>query len=636
MDNVQVPSDTRPRVVNGIPFDETGVSSTPDPVTSGITRARGGAQLPLVLSSAQPQVRRSLSVSQHSAPPFTEIVDTNLHTKSLEFYGASSSVAFLRHVDDISGNDTSEQLVGRTEPSLASMLHNINFQPCSTPSIVSGISNGSNDRFYFRVGRKFLDAYFSNIHCIQPIFDEEEFLTRCEDLWFGKLERQPVSFVALYYATLSLGSLVMVWDEGEIYGEDRFSWSRKLFNQALGVVTQLGSGTDLEMVQCYYMMGKVCQHELNPHVAYLYSGQATRTALATGLNRLPYGKPSDPSSSTTAAKTWWAVYWLDVQTSFALGRPDSLGPDEYHTQDIPGTSGPFEGDHAASSLHVLQVVPCMVKLARIMRKVSLRLYSLPCPLREELSRATELDAQLEYWFQSIPCHLKSGNTTAHVSPLKRTGTASFVKKQSVVLMTRYYNLQMIIFGKSLTVTEGTEAEMATIRECQQKCIESANQAIDLIYDTFRNSDFFQTWWYNSTYILFAVSVLLTGIFRGFSQDKKTLDTLFKKVDRAIAILDVLSECVVARNTTIIIKRTLARAKKVSKGEPHGQQRSSIIQAQNDQQGSTSDGFISDHASDLLQLDDADIDWANLELPMDDSQQALFWVEWGHLLNDLGA
>lgn len=136
--------------------------------------------------------------------------------------------------------------------------------------------------------------------------------------------------------------------------------------------------------------------------------------------------------------------------------------------------------------------------------------------------------------------------------------------------------------------------------------------------------------------MFAVSVLLTGIFRGFSQDKKTLDTLFKKVDRAIAILDVLSECVVARNTTIIIKRTLARAKKVSKGEPHGQQRSSIIQAQNDQQGSTSDGFISDHASDLLQLDDADIDWANLELPMDDSQQALFWVEWGHLLNDLGA
>ncbi|KAJ5497242.1 hypothetical protein N7463_009229 [Penicillium fimorum] len=120
-----------------------------------------------------------------------------------------------------------------------------------------------------------------------------------------------------------------------------------------------------------------------------------------------------------------------------------------------------------------------------------------------------------------------------------------------------------------------------------------------------------------------VSVLLTGIFRGFTQDKKALDTLFKKVDRAIAILDVMSE-------------TLARAKKVSKGEPHTQERSSTTQAQNDQQGPTSDGFPSDYAADLPELGDANIDWANPELPMDDSQQALFWVEWGHLLNDLGA
>ncbi|KAJ5497241.1 hypothetical protein N7463_009228 [Penicillium fimorum] len=154
-------------------------------------------------------------------------------------------------------------------------------------------------------------------------------------------------------------------------------------------------------------------------------------------------------SSTTAAKTWWSSLQLthNRQTSFALGRPDSLGPDEYHTQEIPGNLGPFEGDHATSSLHVLQVVPCMVKLARIMRKVSLGLYSLPCPLREELSRSTELDAQLDYWFQSIPCHLKPENTTAQVSPLKRTG-ASFVKKQSVVLMTRTKNPVFFILRDS--------------------------------------------------------------------------------------------------------------------------------------------------------------------------------------------
>lgn len=58
----------------------------------------------------------------------------------------------------------------------------------------------------------------------------------------------------------------------------------------------------------------------------------------------------------------------------------------------------------------------------------------------------------------------------------------------------YYNLRMIIFGKSLTVTKANDADMPAIRECQQKCIESAILAIDLIYDTFRNHDFFQTWY----------------------------------------------------------------------------------------------------------------------------------------------
>ncbi|KAJ5782578.1 hypothetical protein N7457_004352 [Penicillium paradoxum] len=574
-------------------------------MSTSVHRPQREALSPFIASSIRQPARRGLSISQHLTVPFPDVMDTNLHTKSLEFYGASSSVAFLQHVDDISGNNTSEQL------------------PYSTPSILTGIGDGSNDRFYFRVGRRFLDAYFSNIHCIQPIFDQEEFLTRCEDLWFGKYERQPMTFFALYYATLSLGSLVMVWDEGEIYGGDRFSWSRKLFNQTLGI-------------------GKVCQHELNPHATYLYSGQATRTALATGLNRLPYGKPSDPRSPTVAAKTWWAVYCLDIQTSFALGRPDSLGPDEYHTQDIPGDSRPSDVEHSSNNLRVLQFVPCMVKLSRLMRKVGLRLYSLPCPPREELSRATELDAQLDYWFQQVPCHLKPQKATTQEPPLKRTGTASFFKKQSVVLMTRYLNLRMIIFGKSLTLTEVADEDMPAIRECQQKCIESASQAIDLVYDTFKNYEFFQTCngitirWYTSTYVLFAVSVLLTGIFHGIAQDNKRLDTLFKKVDRAIAILDVQNECVVTRNATIIIKRTLARAKRASRRELHAQQNSPTTGPENQQQDPTGNNLPSDYTGDLSHMGDAEIDWGSLELPMDDSQPALFWVEWGHLLNDLGA
>lgn len=194
---------------------------------------------------------QSTLASQDSA---VDIVDTNAHTKNLEYYGASSSVAFLRHVDNIAGDHVTEHITGNPERSLASLLHNTSFRPYTTPSTFSEPIQGNNDRFYFRVARRFIEAYFSNIHNVQPVFDKEVFLARCEDLWFDKSEKQPRSFVALYYVTLSLGSLVMDWDVHKIYGADRFSWSRRFFNEAVSIVTQLCSGTDLEMVQCYYMM----------------------------------------------------------------------------------------------------------------------------------------------------------------------------------------------------------------------------------------------------------------------------------------------------------------------------------------------------------------------------------------------
>lgn len=200
--------------------------------------------------------RPPVSLPPQGLPSYSaaDLVDTNSYTKNLEFYGASSSTAFLKHVEKMSETHVCESGGGRPERSLASLLHNTNFRPYSTSSTLTELAQATDDRFYFRVARNFIEAYFSNIHCVQPIFDEEIFLARCEDLWFDKPEKQPLIFIALYYITLSLGSLVMIWDEREIYGRDRFSWSRKFYNEAVTIVTQLGSETDLEMVQCYYLM----------------------------------------------------------------------------------------------------------------------------------------------------------------------------------------------------------------------------------------------------------------------------------------------------------------------------------------------------------------------------------------------
>ncbi|KAK5277244.1 hypothetical protein LTR40_010625, partial [Exophiala xenobiotica] len=162
---------------------------------------------------------RSTITSRKAA---SDVMDTNLHTSNLEFYGSSSSVAFIRHLETLSNRQTTGPADEQPERSLASLLHNTEFQPDtsqSTPATREAAPNP--ERFQFRVARRFLDAYFSNIHHIQPLFEEDDFLARCEDLWFNRPAKQPLSFIALYYATLSLGSLVMTFEDPRLFGADR-------------------------------------------------------------------------------------------------------------------------------------------------------------------------------------------------------------------------------------------------------------------------------------------------------------------------------------------------------------------------------------------------------------------------------
>ena len=427
------------------------------------------------------------------APTSTsDVIDTNLHTSNREFYGSASSVAFLRNVEILSNGQSTGPISELPERSLASRLHNTDFQPDTSPCVPVAPTEATpkTERFHFRVARRFLDSYFSNIHHIQPLFEEEEFLARCEDLWFDRAARLPLSFVALYYATLSLGSLVMTIDNPEVCGSDRFTWSRRLFNDALALVTQLGMKTDLEMVQCYYMMSKICQHELNPHVAYLYSGQAARTSLAIGINRSPIGPgEADSRASMAASRTWWAVYCLDIQTSFALGRPDSLGPDQYHTQFLPtatpGTSYPPKA---------LQIVPCMIGLSQLMRKVALELYTQPCDMEQKVQKAKSLSMELELWLEQIPSHLRYEQPGTDFG-LKSRRSASYIKKQSVVLRLRYLNLRMVIHAVFMVDAKSfSPAEADLLRGYRCPSIQSAEETINLIYSTFGTDDYFQTWY----------------------------------------------------------------------------------------------------------------------------------------------
>lgn len=155
-----------------------------------------------------------------------------------------------------------------------------------------------------------------------------------------------------------------------------------------------------------------------------------------------------------------------------------------------------------------------------------------------------------------------------------------------------------------------------------------------------------------------MSILLTAIFHKFEKTKQDLQCLFQKVDRAVAVLEVMEECVVTRNATMIIKRTLARAKKMHQMvtfEPYGvtlNQNPTTTTVDSSELHPNSPTWINLPQSDpttgsLLEndgsagsmegvpADESEIDWLNAPFTFDDGQQALFWVEWAHHLDGLG-
>lgn len=62
----------------------------------------------------------------------------------------------------------------------------------------------------------------------------------------------------------------------------------------------------------------------------------------------------------------------------------------------------------------------------------------------------------------------------------------------------YHNLRILLFGSFLL--RSTAQERATRSDTKtgiQKCLESAKETIETIYQTYQHSDFFRTWYVSS-------------------------------------------------------------------------------------------------------------------------------------------
>jgi hypothetical protein len=543
--------------------DEVALPNNPvNPEFGNASNARSTSHTPMAEAAA-------------SSP--AEVMDVNPTTRRFEFHGGSSAVAFLHRLMKLKNRNLG---FWRTTDHRQVVADFQNEDFANRRESATAAGELTKDNYYPLHAFLFIDSYFKTLHFIHPILDQDVFLKRSHSLWMGgTLSR---SFKALYFSVLSLGALTRTWTEGFMDGMDRDTWTRLLFERAELMMGRPGSLNDLEAVQAPIIMAQICQHQMNPNLAYTYLGIAVRIAFSTGLNRLvefqDQSFPQD-SPSGVVSRTWWALYSLEVESSFTLGRPDMLSLDCCHNRppflEIPGTE-----TEAA-------IIPALADLSRIMRGISKKIYWEHTKFCDKLDRVSEYESDLDRWLERLPAKIRpqtsdlSAGSRLQLEDHYWLQLQRFVLKQRMLYSTSrssltrsgYLHAKIALYYPSLLHEQngpsvaGYEDKMLAY---VQRCKEAAMEIIESIHLTFCIHHSVRSWyvftntqpnrgkaharnrWNSTTYIVFGLSILLSAFARE-PLDIRHSSMYLQYINRAIEMLGIMGECRVALSIRTLVQ-----------------------------------------------------------------------------------
>ncbi|KAF2148417.1 hypothetical protein K461DRAFT_232637 [Myriangium duriaei CBS 260.36] len=174
----------------------------------------------------------------------------------------------------------------------------------------------------FEEGKTLLDAYFTRIHALMPMVDEQ-------GLWqlWTQGTRQDAPYLALLNTILALGALVT-----------RNSTSNHhtvFFRRAMHHINieLLGSGSILAVQAIGLMSGYYLHYVNRPNLANNLMGAAIRMATVLGMHREAHPRSNlrpdsfkpintaEPTPTEMRRRTWWTLFNLDTWANTTQGRP---------------------------------------------------------------------------------------------------------------------------------------------------------------------------------------------------------------------------------------------------------------------------------------------------------------------------
>ena len=247
------------------------------------------------------------------------------------------------------------------------------------------------------VGHKLIESYFSHVHVLMPMIDEDQF-------WHTYLygERKDSPWLALLNMVLALGSLAGSTCDNEEHIQ-YFQQARKHLD-----LETFGSG-NLLVLQALGLLSGYYLHWLNrPNEANNLMGATLRMATALGLHReYNDGRPQSAATAMRTGteipveirrRTWWSLFCLDTLAFMTTGRPALGRMSEAITVQSPRIPEQMNNAQYLASLRLLPIIHNInfCKLAtRIQDKLA-------CQSLLKPDELFALDAELVRWHEDLP------------------------------------------------------------------------------------------------------------------------------------------------------------------------------------------------------------------------------------------
>jgi hypothetical protein len=279
------------------------------------------------------------------------------------------------------------------------------------------------------IGHKLIESYFSHVHVLMPMIDEDQF-------WHTYLygQRRDSPWLALLNMVMALGSLSGSTSDNEDH-IGYFKRARVHFD-----LETYGSG-NLLMLQALGLLSGYYLHWLNrPNEANCLMGATLRMATALGLHR-EYNEGGAAASAgglmssghevpvEIRRRTWWSLFCLDAWGSTTTGRPSlgRMGPGI--TARSPRIPERMNNAQYLASLRLLPIIH-NIEFCKIATRVQDTLAARPLCKFDELFA---LDAELVQWHDDLPPILRDLIERPHLK--HRNSNQDNILRHSGTLMT---------------------------------------------------------------------------------------------------------------------------------------------------------------------------------------------------------